>query len=170
MKVNQRHPLLLASLVSFLIMPCLVFPGFEVGNGKKLIKNTPGNYEIIVPETLEVGFSNKFTEIIAPLFDGTPRAKLQINLVKNEKIGNLSELVNSVSPEDGSWTQTTLAGYDGIKSEIVLPTKLHQIEYRLFFKEFEILVLNIEGIPSYSPKSTFESLKKALETLKIKTK
>lgn len=169
MKPNPTIPHLKGGLISLIVISSLAFPGFEVGNGKKLVKNTPGNYEIAIPESLEVGFSNKFTEIIAPLFEGTPRAKLQLNLIRNEKIGNLSELVNSVS-EDRSWTQTTLAGYDGIRTEVVLPTKLHQIEYRLFFKEFEILILNVEGIPSYSPKSTFEALQKALETLRIKSK
>lgn len=169
MNSNPGVPYLRAGLISLIVVSSLAFPGFEVGNGKKLVKNIPGNYEISIPESLEVGFSNKFTEIIAPLFEGTPRAKLQLNLARNEKIGNLSELVNSVS-EDRSWTQTTLAGYDGIRTEVILPTKLHQIEYRLFFKEFEILILNVEGIPGYSSKSTFESLQKSLETLKIKSK
>ena len=123
----------------------------------------------MVPKRLEVGFSSRFTEVIAPLSDGTPRAKLQINIVKNEKIGSLNELINSVSA-DNSWKPTAIAGFDGMRNEITLPTRLHQIEYRLFLKEFEVLVVTIEGIPDYSPKSTFETLQKALETLKIKAK
>ena len=169
MNTAGARPHLIIGLALLVICSAAAIAGFEIGNGKKLIKNTPGNYEIVIPDRLEVGFSNSFTEVIAPLFDGTPRAKLQVNLIKDDNIGNISELVNSV-PNVSSWTQTTLAGFDGIRNEVVLPTKLHQIEYRILFRAFEILVINIEGIPGYSPKSTFETLQKSVETLKIKAK
>jgi hypothetical protein len=169
MKAKKEKFNVLTGLALIFLISRIAFSGFEIGNGKKVVKNTPGSYEFIIPDTLEVGFSNRFTEVIAPLFDGTPRAKLQINIVKNNSIGSFSDLVNSIGT-DTNWTRVSLAGYDGIKSELVLPTKLHQLEYRLFFKEFELLVINVEGIPRYSPKSTFEQLQKALDTLKINPK
>lgn len=169
MKTSPNGILPNLCLLAILICSATAHPGFEIGNGKKTVKNTPGNYEIIIPDKLEVGFSNKFTELIAPLFEGTPRAKLQINIVKNELVGSLSDLINNL-PVDNRWTKVSLAGFDGIRNEVVLPNKVHQIEYSLFFKEFELLVINIEGVPGYSSKSNFEMLQRALDTLKIKTK
>jgi hypothetical protein len=169
MKTSQKSILPNLCFLATFIFSGVAYPGFEMGNGKKIVKNTPGNYEIIIPDKLEAGFSNKFTELIAPLFDGTPRAKLQINIVKNDLVKSLFELVNSV-PGDNTWTQASLAGFDGIRNETVLPNKVHQLEYRLFFKEFEVLVISVEGVPGYSSKSNFEMLQRALDTLKIKTK
>ncbi len=168
MKTKTKVLIQFFSLASLLVPPQIALSGFEIGNGKKTIKNTPGNYELIVPEKLEVGFSNKFTELISPLFEGTPRTRLQINIVKDEKISKFSELVNSVSPLE-NWNQIKLAGFEGIKSEVLLPTKLLQIEYRLLHKEGEIIIIHIEGVPTNSPTSTFNNLTKALDSLKIKT-
>ena len=157
--------LLVFGFIPLLLIPVIAFSGFEIGNGRKVIKNTPGQYQLIVPESLEVGFSSKFTEAITPLFEGTPRAKLQINIIKDEKIATYSDLISSTS--ESNWNSCSLAGFQGIKNEVILPTRLHQIEYRLFYKEFQVIVINIEGIPSELPASPFEKIQKSLDSFKL---
>lgn len=138
--------------------------GFEVGNGRQLIKNDPGNYKLMIPERLEVGFADRLTEIISPFAEGTPRARLQINVVKNVPVDSHSDLVAS-NPE---WTPITLAGLHGIRKEIILPTKLHQIEVRLFVKTNEMIIINLEGTPTGSAASSlFGGMEESLGTFEL---
>ncbi|MSP18048.1 MAG: hypothetical protein EXR74_00610 [Bdellovibrionales bacterium] len=157
--------LIVFGFIPLLLIPVVAFSGFEIGNGRKVIKNTPGQYELIIPKSLEVGFSSKFTEAITPLFEGTPRAKLQINIIKDAKIGTYSDLIYNTS--ESNWSGCSLAGFQGIKNEVVLPTRLHQIEYRLFYKEFQVIVINIEGIPSGLAASPFEKIQTSLDSFKL---
>ena len=147
------------------LTPRTALPGFEIGNGRKLIKNTNGSYEIIIPEKLEVGFANRYTEIIAPLFEGTPRARLQINIVKADSLNTLADLVESRSGQ--GWEAVKLAGLNGIKKVEILPTRLQQIEYRLLYRPTELIVINAEGVPSGSPATAFEMLQQSLETFQV---
>lgn len=167
-KLNVRYAVLGVGLCSAFFVSKTALPGFEIGNGRKLIKNVPGSYGIVVPEKLEVGFYNRFTEIIAPLMEGTPRARLQINVVKFESLNTLTDLLES---KDGQgWVPVKLAGYSGIKKEETLPTRLRQIEFRLFYRPNEIIVINLEGVPGGSPSSAFEGFQQSLETFQVLNK
>ena len=108
-------------LVVLLIAVATAKAGFEIGNGRKIIENVKGGYSIVVPEKTEVGTSKNYTEVIAPLSEGTPRARLQINVVKDTGLMTINDLVDS--KKDGSWTVTKLAGLEGIQKEETLPTR-----------------------------------------------
>jgi hypothetical protein len=117
--------------------------GFEVGNGRQVIKNEAGNYRVVVSDKLEVGFANRLTEATSPIGLGTPRTRLQINVVRNTPIDSLMELRN----DNPDWSPVKIAGLDGIRKEVVLPTGIRQIEVRLFVKMNEVIVINLEGVP-----------------------
>lgn len=82
MKTSPKSILPNLCFLAILIYSATAHPGFEIGNGKKTVKNTPGNYEIIIPDKLEVGFSNKFTELIAPLSKERPELNFKSTLLK----------------------------------------------------------------------------------------
>jgi len=131
----------------------LAIAGFEVGNGRTLLKNEAGKYSIIVPNRLEIGKFDRFTEAISPSSEGTPRARLQINVVKNTGIETIDELV--ATKPDANWAQLSLAGLSGIRKDEVLPTNLHQVEIRLFSKANEMIVINLEGVPQGTVSAAF---------------
>ena len=137
--------------------------GFEIGNGRKTVENVKGRYSIVVPEKMEVGRSKSFTEILGPLSEGTPRTRLHINVVNEDSLLTLNDLIDS--KKDG-WTSVKIAGLEGIQKEDVLPTRVHQIEIRLFLRPGQVIVLNLEGAPGPSLMTPFESVKESLGSFK----
>lgn len=154
------------SLFVIFFVPVIAWAGFEIGNGRKIIENKNGGYTIIVPEKTEVGTTKNYTEVIAPLSEGTPRARLQINVVKDPGLKTINDLVDS--QKDGTWVPVKMADLDGIQKEETLTTRLRQIEIRLFLREGEIVVVNLEGVPGPSLITPFEAIKSSLESLKVK--
>jgi hypothetical protein len=160
MKTNIFYGLIATSLCS------LAIAGFEVGNGRLLIRNDPGNYSIIVPDKLEIDKFDRFTEAISPRSEGTPRTRLQINVVKNTGFSSVDELIQS--KPDATWTQISLAGLDGIRKNDVLPTNLHQVEIRLFSKANEMIIINLEGLRQGTISAAFfEGIERSLGTFKL---
>ena len=165
--MNDLHSPISRLLLGLIAALCtsVSWGGFEIGNGRKVIVNGTGGYSIVIPEKMEVGNSKTFTEVITPLPAGTPRARLQINVVRDEGLITIHDLVDS--RKDGVWTPINLAGLAGIQKEETLPTRLRQIEIRLLLRPREILVVNLEGVPGPSMMNPFETIRESLETLKV---
>src|SRR5262245_2056433 len=128
-------------LFTVLALCSLAYAGFEIGNGRQLVKNPIGNYSIIVPDRLEVGTFKRLTDAIIPISEGTSRANFHTDIVKTMSITSPAELIDS--RPDATWTPITLAGLSGIRKDEILPTKLHQVEIRLFSKANEMIVINL---------------------------
>lgn len=155
----------LAGTLGVLCISHMAQAGFEIGNAKKEVTNIPGKYSIVVPDKSEVGITKHYTEVVTPLSEGTPRTRLQINLVTEANLKTVADLVDSRKEEN--WSAITLSGLQGIKKEEKVSTGLQQIEVRLFLRPGKIIVVNLEGVPSPSALSPFEVLKDSIETLKV---
>jgi len=139
--------------------------GFEIGNGKKEAVNSSGNYGLTVSDKEEVGYLEMFTEIIAPLTEGTPRARLLIKGVKAENLDSVDEMIGDKI--ERGWVATNIGGLEGVKREITLPTGLNQFEAQLFRSVGEMILINLEGRQDKAGKSSYARIRTALETFHI---
>lgn len=165
MKLIKSKKCMFLALFTLCLCSKPIFGGFEIGNALKVIENVPGRYSITVPHKSEVGTVRNFTEVIAPLTEGTPRTRLQVNVVNEERMKTVVDLIDS--KQDESWTPISLSGLQGIKKEMTVSTGLRQVEVRLFLRPSKVVVVTLEGVPSPSPLSSFEMLKDSIETLKV---
>lgn len=164
MRINSFSTNMIICSAALFSFSQAAFPGFEIGNAKT-IENLPGRYKITVPSKTEVGSVKTYTEAIAPLSEGTPRTRLQINLVTENNMNSVANLIDSRLEEN--WSPINLSGLSGIKKEVTVSTGLSQVEVRLFLRPGKIIVINLEGVPSPSPLSPFEVLKDSIETFKV---
>ncbi len=146
-------------------MPGPEVMGFELGNGRTIARNQPGNYALSVSDTSEVGYLDKFTEVIASLAEGTPRARLLINPVHADTISTLDDLVGD--KVEKHWMLTNLNGLEGVKREITLSSGLSQLEIQLFRTKGELIVISLEGKADKEGKSSYSRFRNALETFHL---
>lgn len=139
--------------------------GFEIGNGRKLIKNEPGKYSMKIYDKWEVGQADAFTEVISPLYEGVPRARLQINVVATDAIRTLQDLYES--RRDPTWIPLVLGKLQGIQQEKVLSNGVHELEVRLFRRDGEVVVLQMDGRPGTQALTAFDKVISALPTFQI---
>lgn len=160
-----------ASTVSFghIVNPLGDDQGFEIGNGRKLIRNLAGKYGVNVPDKWEAGLFKSFTEVIAPLYEGTPRSRLQINVIKPTGATSPIELLKTKSED--TWTRVALAELEGIKKETILAGGVHEVDIELFRGKEELIVINLTGKPkeitSGAAPSSFDRLYRSLQTIHL---
>jgi hypothetical protein len=134
--------------------------GFEIGNGKKMIKNEPGRYGMKIYDKWEVGLAEAFTEVISPLHEGVPRARLQINVVPSTNIQSLQDLYES--RRDSGWIPVVIGRLQGVQQEKILANGVHEVEVRLFRNPGEVLVLQMDGRPGTQQLTPFDKVVSAL--------
>lgn len=134
--------------------------GFEIGNGRKLIRNEPGKYLMKIYDKWEVGQAEAFTEITSPLHEGVPRARLQINVVGSDNIQSLQDLYASRS--EVTWIPVALGKLQGIQQEKVLSNGVHEMEVRLFRTPGEVVVMQMDGRPGTQQLTPFDKVISAL--------
>ncbi len=140
--------------------------GFEIGNGRKLIKNEPGKYLMKIYDKWEVGKADAFTEITSPLYEGVPRARLQINVIESDNIQNLTDLY--ASRKEATWIPVVLGKLQGIQQEKVLSNGVHEMEVRLFRNAGEVVVMQMDGRPGTQDVTPFDKVISALTSFQGK--
>jgi hypothetical protein len=136
--------------------------GFEIGNGRKLIKNEPGKYLMKIYDKWEVGQAEAFTEITSPLYEGVPRARLQINVVDSTNIQSLDDLYQS--RRESSWIPVAMGKLQGVQQEKTLSSGVVEMEVRLFRAPGEVLVMQMDGRPGKKELTPFDKVISALTT------
>ncbi len=138
--------------------------GFEIGNGRKLIKNEPGKYLMKIYDKWEVGQADAFTEVTSPLIEGVPRARLQMNVVNGKETQSIQDLYES--RKEANWIPMALGSLQGIQLERVLANGVHEMEVRLFRAPGEVVVMQMDGKPGTAELTPFDKLINALTTFK----
>jgi hypothetical protein len=134
--------------------------GFEIGNSRKLIENEPGKYLLKIYDKWEVGMAQAFTEITSPLYEGIPRARLQINVVESNAIQSLQDLYQA--RKDARWIPVALGKLQGLQQEKVLSSGVHEVEVHLFRAPGEVLVMQMDGLPGKTELTPFDKVISAL--------
>lgn len=140
--------------------------GFEIGNGRVIIKNYAGKYQLKIYDKWEVGIMERFTEVISPIYEGIPRARLQINAVIDERVTTVDDLVQP--NENSEWGRVFLGDLDGVKKEVSQPNGIHNLEVRLFRGPGDLIVINVDGKPgSGSTATVFDRLQAQLMSFQL---
>ncbi len=139
--------------------------GFEIGNGKKLIKNLIGKYSAKIDPKYEVGQFEAFTEITSPLSEGVPRARWQINAVNSTEIQSLRDLYESL--KETTWVPTALAKMQGLQREVILPNGVSQIDMRLFRGPGELVIMQMDGRPGTKALTPFDKVVSAASSFEV---
>lgn len=137
--------------------------GFEIGNGRKLIKNVNGMYLLKIYKDWEAGTLDKLTEIISPLHEGIPRARLRINVMQGEKREMIRQILEKKEAQD--WVPVVLDQLNGLQKQTVQPSGIHEVEVRLFRDTGETILLHMDGRPGEPNAPTaFDKVQSALST------
>ncbi len=139
--------------------------GFEIGNGRIIIKNHAGKYLLKMYDKWEVGILDKFTEVISPLYEGIPRARLQINALEDEKVKNAQDLIEPT--ESSEWTKVSLNSLEGYKKCSFQPNGTNNVEVRLLRDEGDFIVINLDGKPGLNHDSAFDKLQAELSSFQL---
>jgi len=115
--------------------------GFEIGNGRSWIENDFGKYKFALTGEWEIGFNRAFTEAIAPLSEGTPRVRVDINVERHDEFKTYEDFLTYWSNK-GTWTEHKVGELRGLKREY-LASGLKRVEVRLFREPGEQVLLNI---------------------------
>lgn len=116
--------------------------GIELGNGR-IVENLEGQYQIFTPEKWEVGRNEKMLEIIAPLSEGVPRARLEIDVLPNTFNSALALEETLIA---AGWEKARLRKLNGyIKINTVGGMfRRHEIDLQLI-RNMEIIVIHMVG-------------------------
>lgn len=140
----------LLALVLFSTGPSIA--GFEIGNGKRILRNEKGRYELKTLKQLEAGIRESLTEVVSPLSEGTPRSRLQIDIIPSK-----------VEHSTGA-TIIEVGGREASQYRVILPNGVHKVEI-LVPRESDTVAINIEGVPGLLIPSSFDRLLETLATL-----
>lgn len=138
--------------------------GFEIGNGKRIIRNLNGMYGLRIFGSWEASISDKFTEVITSLSDGTPRARLQINMVQAESIRTFNDLVDLFLGKAKGWTVAKIGDLEAVQKEANLSTGRCVLDVRVFKAPQEIAVINLDAAPKCDGPSAYAKIKASLDT------
>lgn len=138
--------------------------GFEVGNGRKDMHNPTGRYGMRVPDQMEVGYVDEFTEVITPLNEGTPRTRLQVNVVKGKTPAHGLNALETWGADNGGARKVSLAGMNGTMSQTRQLDGRREIEIRLQRTPSEMVVIHLEGRPGTKAFAAFQKIVDSLGT------
>ena len=138
--------------------------GFEIGNGRKLIKNLDGGYLMKIYKDWEVGINGKFTEVVAPIYEGVPRGRLQINVLGE---GDLDSAIDTSQQRPASdWMPVVLGDLQGVQKSRLLPSGINSTEVRLFRDTGEVIVMTLDGAPGKDTLTAYDKIQHSLTTFK----
>lgn len=138
--------------------------GFEIGNGRKVIRNQAGAYLLKIYKEWEVGILGKFTEIISPLYEGVPRARLQINVLHEDKLKTVEDLLDSMPSEE--WMPVVLGELEGVQKRRPTVNGVQTTEVRLFRGPGEVIVMALDGKPGDNELTAYDKVQHALTSFK----
>jgi hypothetical protein len=139
--------------------------GFEIGNGKRMVRNMGGLYGLNVPQNWEVGFHGKFTEILTSLQEGSPRARLHINVITAEAIRTFRDLVNQLNGR--GFSVAKIGSLDAVQREDELNNGRCMLDVRVFRAPQEIAVITLDGSRDCHGASAYTRIKDSLDTFKF---
>lgn len=142
--------------------------GFEIGNGRTLIRNLAGRYTLKVPVQWEVGVSNKMTEIMTPQRKNIPRSRIQINILGADGIQSTQDLLLR-KKDDEDWrpmdTNPRLTGIEKMTSDKNHLDSGHAALKMELLSQDKIVVISIWANPNDD--ETLDQLMEIAETVRL---
>ena len=136
--------------------------GFEIGNGKRLIRNPSGLYGMKISNSWRHEFFGQLTEIVSG-FSGRPKARLRISMETDENIQTFADLVLLFRRKMG-WSIDKIAGLDAILKEEELSDGHCMLDAKVFRAPGEVAVITLDGAPDCRGPSAYGTIKTSLET------
>lgn len=150
--------------------------GFEIGNGKRLIRNLNGMYGLRINNAWEVGVAGRFTEIFTSLAEGTPRAILRINVLDSKncsycaRIDSFNKLVDLFTSRATGWTvidKSRIGGHDAIQKEGDIGAGRCMLDVRVFKKPGEVASISLDSAPDCTGQSSYQTIRQSLESFEF---